>query len=215
MPLRPRPAPAFLFSKRKGGKKRQGLAPLDPERVDVYVRLSKRAVPPGGVFCRLVEAARKSRLVLPPESYVRGRTDTSLECGANLPDRNHLSKRKKAALLPSLTFSDKWRLRPVICRRRRMEEERRRLFASEICKYSTIKRFRLRASTLLSLSLRASFFALFGQKIRKRENGKKFSRNPLSSMPDSDIIKQFQHLSHTNRSNNEKWRMYQNGLLLQ
>ena len=61
-----RPAPAFLFSKRKGGKKRQGLAPLDPEQVDVYVRLSSLAVPPGGVFCRLVEAARKSRLVLPP-----------------------------------------------------------------------------------------------------------------------------------------------------
>ena len=59
-------APAFLFSKRKGGKKRQGLAPLDPEQVDVYVRLSSLAVPPGGVFCRLVEAARKSRLVLPP-----------------------------------------------------------------------------------------------------------------------------------------------------
>ena len=34
--------------------------------------------------------------------------------------------------MPPLTFSDKWRLRPVICRRRRTEEKRR-LSASEVC----------------------------------------------------------------------------------
>ena len=34
--------------------------------VDVYVRLSILAVPPGSVSDRNVEAARKSRLVLPP-----------------------------------------------------------------------------------------------------------------------------------------------------
>ena len=40
---------------------------MTPEQVDVYVRLSILAVPPGSVSDRNVEAARKSRLVLPPK----------------------------------------------------------------------------------------------------------------------------------------------------
>ena len=93
-----RPAPAFLFSKRKGGKKRPkgralnshgefngvkhslpgsgppiNASPADSNlsradlEVDVYVRLSQPAVPPGSVSDRNAEAATKSRLVLPPK----------------------------------------------------------------------------------------------------------------------------------------------------
>ena len=40
---------------------------MTPENLDVYVRLSQRAVPQGSVSDRTVEAATKSRLVLPPK----------------------------------------------------------------------------------------------------------------------------------------------------